>query len=151
MKKSCTLAALLLLNTSLCVAAPAPLTHHQANQVIAAAEAQIKAEHSTGCAAVVDQDGLLLAFQRFDSASPGCIDAALGKARTSALYHTPSVTFMQRLQKGETTVLAIPHALALGGGYPLTLEGQIVGAVGISTPIQALDNHSAESASAVIH
>ena len=147
MKTNALLAATLLLTTGFAAtASAATLTNSQANRVIENAESTIKAQNSTGCAVVVDNDGMLLAFQRLDGATPGCIDAAIGKARTSALYHAPSVKFMQRLQSGETTVLAIPHAVPLGGGYPLTLQGEVVGAVGVSTPKQELDNQASETA-----
>lgn len=122
------------------------LDNAQAAQVINSVKSSLKAENSFGCVAVVDVSGTLLAFERLDGAPLGCVDASIGKARTSALYRAPSVKFMERLQKGETTVLQIPHAVALGGGYPLTLNGEVVGAVGVSTPQQALDNKASETA-----
>ncbi len=122
------------------------LDNAQALQVISSVKASLAAQKSFGCVAVVDVSGTLLAFERLDGAPLGCVDASIGKARTSALYRAPSVKFMDRLQKGETTVLQIPHAVALGGGYPLTLNGEVVGAVGVSTPVQALDNQASETA-----
>ena len=122
------------------------LDNAQAAQVINSVKSSLKVENSFGCVAVVDVSGTLLAFERLDGAPLGCVDASIGKARTSALYRAPSVKFMERLQKGETTVLQIPHAVALGGGYPLTLNGEVVGAVGVSTPQQALDNKASETA-----
>lgn len=127
-------------------APPDQLNAARAQQVISSVKSTLAAEKSFGCIAVVDASGTLLAFERLDGAPLGCVDASIGKARTSALYRAPSVKFMQRLQQGETTVLAIPHAVALGGGYPLTLNGTVVGAVGVSTPVQELDNKSSEAA-----
>ncbi|KOC87352.1 GlcG protein [Winslowiella iniecta] len=127
-------------------ASAAQLNNTQANQVIASVKNSLSTQKSVGCVAVVDASGTLMAFQRFDGAPLGCVDASIGKARTSALYRAPSLKFMQRLQNGETTVLAIPHAVALGGGFPLTLNGEVVGAVGVSTPKQELDNQSSEAA-----
>lgn len=142
-------AALLL--ASISQAHAARLDNNRANQIINHVATALKAAKSTGCVAVLDVNGTLLAFQRFDGAIPGCVDAAIAKARTSALYRTPSVKFMQRLQNGETTVLAIPHALALGGGYPLTLQGEAVGAVGVSTPSQELDNQASQAAAEALN
>lgn len=129
----------------------AALNAAQTAQIISQVNSKISAEKSTGCVAVVDAGGLLLAFQRLDGAPPGCVQAAIGKARTSALYHAPSLKFMQRMQQGETTVLAIPQAVALGGGYPLSLHGEVVGAVGVSTPKQELDNSASESAATLLN
>ncbi|WP_067703951.1 MULTISPECIES: heme-binding protein [unclassified Erwinia] len=152
MKKHLLAAILLMAAAGGSQAASAPdLNADRAWQVIAQVKSTLAAAHSTGCVAVVDGDGLLLAFQRLDGAPPGCVEASLGKARTSALYHTPSLKMMQRLQKGETTVLAIPQAVALGGGYPLSLKGDVVGAVGVSTPQQELDNQASESAARSLH
>ncbi|MFG1173954.1 heme-binding protein [Erwiniaceae bacterium CAU 1747] len=146
MKLKASVTLTLLLAAAVSQATAAQLDNTRASQVINTVKTHIHAQHSTGCVAVVDASGTLLAFQRLDGASPGCVDAAIGKARTSALYRTPSLKFMQRLQHGETTVLAIPHAVALGGGFPLTLQGDVVGAVGVSTPQQELDNQVAEAA-----
>ncbi|CAI0728332.1 heme-binding protein [Serratia ficaria] len=144
-------AALLALASGHAAAALHPqLDNAQANQAIASVQSSLKAQNSTGCAAVVDSAGRLLAFQRFDGAPPGCVDASIGKARTSALYRTPSLKFMQRLQGGETTVLSIPHAVALGGGYPLTLNGEVVGAIGVSTPKQEIDNQASATAAGAL-
>jgi glc operon protein GlcG len=136
--------------TSALAAVHPELDNAQARQVISSVKATIGQQHSTGCVAVVDADGKLLAFERLDNSPAGCVDAAIGKARTSALYHAPSLKFMQRLQGGETTVLAIPHAVPLGGGYPLTLSGEVVGAVGVSTPKQDIDNQASETAASVL-
>nr|CBX80827.1 Uncharacterized 15.0 kDa protein in dhaT-dhaS intergenic region [Erwinia amylovora ATCC BAA-2158] len=129
----------------------AQLDNRQTALVIKHVAASLKNEKSTGCVAVLDASGTLLAFQRFDGATPGCVDAAIGKARTSALYRTPSLKFMQRLQNGENAVLAIPHALALGGGYPLTLRHEVVGALGVSTPSQQLENQASQAAAEALN
>lgn len=127
------------------VSAAQTLTNATVRQVLERVRQQVLHNQSTGCVAVTDASGLLLGFERFDAAPPGCVDAAIEKAKTSALYRISSLKFMQRLQKGEYTVMAILQAMALGGGYPLTIDQLVVGAVGVSTPQQTLDNHIAES------
>lgn len=142
--------SLLFSATSAFAAGHPQLDNVQAAKVIDSVKSTLAEQHSTGCVAVVDASGSLLAFQRLDGSPAGCVDASIGKARTSALYHAPSLKFMQRLAGGETTVLAIPHAVALGGGFPLTLNGEVVGAVGVSTPKQDIDNQSSEIAAGVL-
>lgn len=131
-------------------ASAAQLNNAQANQAIASVQSTLKSQNSFGCVAVVDSSGTLLAFQRFDGAPLGCVDASIGKARASALYRAPTLKFMQRLQNGEITVLSIPHVVALGGGYPLTLNGEVVGAVGVSTPKQEIDNQASQTAAGTL-
>lgn len=121
------------------------LTNAKVRQILNRVSQQVSHNKSTGCVAVTDASGLLLGFERFDDAPPGCVDAAIAKAKTSALYRSPTLKFMQRLQQGQYTVLAIPQAVALGGGYPLKIDQSVVGAVGVSTPQQALDNEIAEN------
>ena len=142
--------SLLFSATSALAAEHPQLDNAQAAKVIDSVKSTLSGQHSTGCVAVVDASGSLLAFERLDGSPAGCVDASIGKARTSALYHAPSLKFMQRLAGGETTVLAIPHAVALGGGFPLTLNGEVVGAVGVSTPKQDIDNQSSEKAAGVL-
>lgn len=142
--------SLLFSATSVFAAEHPQLDNAQTAKVIDSVKSTLAEQHSTGCVAVVDASGSLLAFQRLDGSPAGCVDASIGKARTSALYHAPSLKFMQRLAGGETTVLAIPHAVALGGGFPLTLKGEVVGAVGVSTPKQDIDNQSSEKAAGVL-
>lgn len=144
-------AVTLLFSATPALAADHPqLDNEQAAKVISSVKSTLTEERSTGCVAVVDASGSLLAFQRLDGSPAGCVEASIGKARTSALYHVPSLKFMQRLQGGENTVLAIPHAVALGGGFPLTINGEVVGAVGVSTPKQEIDNQSSEKAASVL-
>ncbi|MNG64861.1 hypothetical protein D3C73_866510 [compost metagenome] len=145
----CALALLALANTATAAQAP-QLNNAQANQVIASVQSTLKTQNSFGCVAVVDSSGTLLAFQRFDGSPLGCVDASIGKARASALYRAPTLKFMQRLQNGEITVLSIPHVVALGGGYPLTLNGEVVGAVGVSTPKQEIDNQASQTAAGAL-
>ncbi|MFU2317433.1 GlcG/HbpS family heme-binding protein [Rahnella sp. PCH160] len=154
--KKCTTKTLLCVTSLLFSATSAFAAEHpqldnaQAAKVIESVKSTLAEQHSTGCVAIVDSSGSLLAFERLDGSPAGCVDASIGKARTSALYHAPSLKFMQRLAGGETTVLAIPHAVALGGGFPLTLNGEVVGAVGVSTPKQEIDNQSSEKAASVL-
>lgn len=118
--------------------------------VVAKAQQGLDAAKLSGCIAVVGETGALVYLHRPMAATPGCVDASIGKARTSALYHAPSVVFMDRLAKGETTVMAIPHAVPLGGGYPLKIAGTVVGAVGISTPKQDVDNTVSQAAAGAV-
>lgn len=117
----------------------ASLDQKDIKSLAAAAEGQIEKAGLNGTIVIVDADGQLLYVDRLDGSIAGSIDAAIGKARTSALYHTPSATFMDRLAKGQNVALAVPNALPMGGGYPLTIGNTVVGAIGISTPKPDMD------------
>lgn len=102
------------------------------DQVIAAAQAAATALKASVCIAVVDQSGLLLAFKRMDDAAPGCIDAAILKARAAALYRSATLGFMERANGKEPAIATLPGMVPLGGGTPLTVAGKVLGAVGVS-------------------
>jgi glc operon protein GlcG len=115
-------------------------------KVVQQAKHEIDTAKTTGCIAVVDEAGGLLFVQRLDNSPAGCVDAAIGKARTSALYHAPTLKLMQRVAAGETGLLTLPHAVPLGGGQPLSVSGTVIGGVGVSTPKQEIDNKASEAA-----
>src|SRR2546428_265493 len=64
------------------------------------------------------------------STAAGRISA--GKARTAALFKKPTRAFEEIIGKGRTAMIALEDFTPLEGGIPLTVDGQIVGAVGVS-------------------
>ncbi len=123
----------------------ASLDQKDIKNLASAAEGEIEKAGLNGTIVIVDADGQLLYVDRLDGSIPGSVDAAIGKARTAALYHTPSATFMDRLAKGQNVALAVPNALPMGGGYPLKVGDTVVGGIGISTPKPDMDVTIAET------
>jgi glc operon protein GlcG len=83
--------------------------------------------------AVVDDGGHLLALQRLDGAAPISAYIATEKARTAALGRRESGTYEKMINEGRVSFLSVPqlHGL-LEGGAPIMVDGQAVGAVGVS-------------------
>ena len=81
---------------------------------------------------VVDRAGNLLAFARVDGAPIVTIDVAVGKARTAAFIQAPSKMFEDMINSGYRSVAATPSVVPLQGGMPVMLDGEIIGAVGVS-------------------
>ena len=81
---------------------------------------------------VVDRAGNLLAFARMDSAAIVTVDVAIGKARTAALIKAPSKAFEDMINSGRPSMATTPGLLPLQGGIPIVLDGEVVGAVGVS-------------------
>lgn len=85
--------------------------------------------------AVVDDGGHLVAFARMDGAIKASIDISIKKARTSILMNAPTGALMPLAQPGaelyglEQTCGGL---VIFGGGIPLTLDGVVVGAIGVS-------------------
>lgn len=103
-----------------------------ARQVIASATAQARMLKAAGVIAVVDAGGNLMALERLDGTFAAGANVAIGKARTAALFQKPTKFFEDVIAKGRTSMVALNDFTPLQGGVPLAIDGQIVGAVGVS-------------------
>jgi glc operon protein GlcG len=82
--------------------------------------------------AIVDDGGHALALERLDGASPATAYMATEKARTSALGRRASGDYEEMIKAGRTAFLSAPLTAMLEGGVPVVVDGQVVGAVGVS-------------------
>ncbi|MGH6631555.1 MAG: heme-binding protein [Burkholderiales bacterium] len=109
------------------------LTLEGAKKVIAGAVAEAKRKNAPGgVIAVVDDGGNLMALERLDNTFAAGANISIGKARTAALFKKPTKVFEDIINKGRTTMVAVKDFTPLQGGVPITWEGAIVGAVGVS-------------------
>lgn len=108
------------------------LTLEGAQRAIAAAVAQAHRNHAGGVIAVVDDGGNLMALERVDGTFAAGANISIGKARTAALFQKPTRVFEDIIAKGRTAMVALNDFTPLQGGVPITIDGQIVGAVGVS-------------------
>ncbi len=83
--------------------------------------------------AIVDDGGHLLWFQRLDGASPISAQIAQAKAQTAALGRRESKGYEDMINQGRVSFLSAPGlAGMLEGGVPIVVDGQYIGAVGVS-------------------
>jgi len=122
------------------VATHKTLTLDGARELIAAAQKVARARHTTGAVAVVDDGGNLIALDRLDGTFAAASHIAIGKARTAAQFKKPTRFFEDVIAKGRTAMTALPDFTPLGGGLPLMMEGQVVGAVGVSGAASAKED-----------
>ena len=111
------------------------LTLEGAEKVMAAAMAEARRLNAPGGAiAIVDEGGHAVLTARLDNTFPAAATISLGKARTSALFRKPTKFFEDVVNKGRTTMVALPDSLftPLQGGVPLVVDGETVGAIGMS-------------------
>jgi glc operon protein GlcG len=108
------------------------LTLSAARQALEAAEQEALRLDLRLSIAVVDEAGLLLHFARMDGVHAGTCDVAIAKARTAALFRKPTKIFADALASGGQAILALPNMLPFAGGVPLSWEGAVVGAIGVS-------------------
>ena len=99
--------------------------------------------------AIVEPSGELVAFVRMDDTQYGSIHVAQRKAWTAARYRLATSVMEERVLAGRTVSLANEDALPIGGGIPIVVDGQIVGAIGVSGASAAEDTAVATAALAV--
>ena len=139
MKSRITIAASILLTTTIIATAQTiekkTLTIDGARKVIAGAIAYAKKNNAPGgVIAVVDDGGNLMALERLDGTFAAGANISIGKARTAVLFKRPTKAFEDIIKNGRTAMVALPDAYftPLQGGVPITIDGQIVGGVGVS-------------------
>jgi uncharacterized protein GlcG (DUF336 family) len=114
----------------------ATLTLEDAQRMLRAGESKATAIGLPYNIAIVDAGGHLLAFSRQDGALIGSIDLAIGKARTARLFDKTTAYLAELAQPG-ASLFGIEQSndgrvVIFGGGLPVSIDGQIVGAVGAS-------------------
>lgn len=87
--------------------------------------------------AIVDESGLLKAFQRMDGAAIISIEVAQTKAFAAVANAWGFATheIFEQSQKNPATKVGIPlipKYTVLGGGFPIEIDGDIVGGIGVS-------------------
>jgi uncharacterized protein GlcG (DUF336 family) len=109
------------------------LTLDDARRIAAAAEAEALANRWAVAIAVVDDGGHLLWLQRLDGAPPISARIAPAKARTAALGRRESKLYEDMINQGRVSFLSAPDLPGmLEGGVPIIVDGDCVGAVGVS-------------------
>jgi glc operon protein GlcG len=73
-----------------------------------------------------------MALERVDGTFAAGANISIGKARTAALFQKPTKVFEEVIGGGRTAMVALNDFTPLQGGFPLTEDGNIVGAVGVS-------------------
>lgn len=120
-----------------------------ANQIAAASVAACAANGYAVAATVVDRAGTVRAVQRADNAGPHTLGASQQKAFTSASAKNTTLAIMEGAQKNPAAanLVNIPGYLLLGGGVPVKVGNEVIGAVGIGgAPGGHLDEQCAMAA-----
>jgi len=104
-----------------------------ANQIAAATVAACQASGYAVTATVVDRAGGVRAVQRADNAGPHTLGASAQKAYTSASAKNSTLAMMEGAQKNPAAanLVHIPGFLLLGGGVPVKVGTEVIGAVGV--------------------
>jgi glc operon protein GlcG len=109
------------------------LTLESARRVVEAVEAKAAQEGWSCAVAVVDPSGYLITLDRMDT-SPmlASVELAPQKARTAAMFAKPSKALEDAIHAGRVAATTAGF-VEMAGGEPLMIDGQEVGAIGVSS------------------
>jgi uncharacterized protein GlcG (DUF336 family) len=101
------------------------------------------------CVAVTDEAGDLKAFVRMDGAPKLSIEIAENKAYTAASFSMPTHAWFDFIKDDPPLLHGITHTpklVVFGGGFPIKLKGEVVGAIGLSGGHYSQDMECAKAA-----
>lgn len=122
-----------------------------ARELTMAAEAEARKNNWNVVIVIVDETGNLVTLTRMDDTQYGSLDVAQKKARTAAKFRRSTRVFNDRiLKQNDQAVLSVPDVIAIPGGLPLTVEGKVIGAIGVSGVTSDQDEQIANAAVAAL-
>lgn len=113
------------MRNKLCLAAS------DAQKIMAACKVEAGKNKWNVSIAVVDDAGFLIHLERMDGAVGQSAAIATLKAQTAAMARTPTKA-LEEIVKERPATGAFPGRLAVQGGVPILVQGECVGAVGVS-------------------
>ena len=126
------------------------LTLSAAKQMAAAAEAEARKNNWNVVICIVDEGGHLLYLQRMDDTQIASTEIAQGKARTALMYKRPTKALEDAVAGGRAVLMRLPGALPVEGGLPVTVDGRIIGGIGVSGVQSSQDAQIARAGLAVL-
>lgn len=112
----------------------APINLENAKKATAAAVAEARKNNWKEVIAITDPNGELVYLEKMDGAQTGSINIAIDKARSAALFKRPTKVFQDAVASGGAG-LRFPFLRGVvpsEGGFPIVMDGKIVGAIGLS-------------------
>ncbi len=103
-----------------------------ASVLLEQAVSKAAADHVHPCIAIADASGNLLAFKRMDGAAPGCVEAAMAKARSAAINDVDTQVFYDVARKQNPALGSIPGILPAVAGVVIRQQGAAIGSIGIA-------------------
>lgn len=128
------------------------ITQAQADAVLTAARDAATAAGTAMNIAVVDAGGNLKAFTRMDGAWLGSIDISIKKARTARFFDMPTGAIGELSQPGGPLFnieVSNGGLITFPGGLPISVGGEIIGAVGVSGSTVENDHKVASAGASV--
>jgi glc operon protein GlcG len=129
-----------------------PLTLRQARKIMAAAEAEAGRNGWPGAVVIVDSAADIVLFTKLDNTQHSSGAIATGKALTAVNFRRATKVFQDGIAAGGEGLrfLAVPGVTPLEGGFPIAVDNQIVGAIGVSGVLSRQDAQVAQAGVAAL-
>ncbi|HCW08942.1 MAG TPA: heme-binding protein [Cytophagales bacterium] len=123
------------------------ISSEQALKLISFCVEKMKKLNRSAAISVCGPEGELVAFVRMDGTSPAASRIAQNKAYTSAIDRTPTSKMGERMRgKDNPAFWGDERVTGFGGGVPITQNGKVIGAIGVSGLPEADDEKLANDA-----
>jgi uncharacterized protein GlcG (DUF336 family) len=131
----------------------APVDLETAKKLAAGAIAEATRNNWRIAVAIVDTHGMLKYYEMMDDTQTASAVIAIEKARTAAIFRRSTKMFEDMIAGGRVAALGLVgavNAVPVEGGIPITLDGKIVGAIGISGLTSQQDGQCGEAGLATL-
>jgi glc operon protein GlcG len=128
----------------------AVLNREDVTRIVAACREEAVRNQWAVTIAVADDGGHPLALERLDGCPQISAYIALGKARSAALGRRETKLYEEMINAGRMSFLSVPLESMLEGGVPIIIDGQVIGAVGVSGVKAEQDGQIAKAGIAVL-
>jgi uncharacterized protein GlcG (DUF336 family) len=111
------------------------ITSEFAHELLHSAEQQAVEDGKPMVIAIVDRDGTLKAFSRMDGAPLLAVEIAQNKAYTAVAFGMATHAWFEFIKGDEPLRLGIVHTerlVTFGGGFPIVVDGEVIGGIGVS-------------------
>jgi glc operon protein GlcG len=135
-----------LMRTEAQVATKKAMTLELAKKLASAAEAEARKNNWTVFVVIVDDGANLVYLQRMDNTQIGSMEVAIQKAKTAISFKRPTKAYEEMVAGGRTAILGVPGVIPIEGGLPIIVDGQFIGAIGVSGGTAQQDGQIAKAA-----
>jgi glc operon protein GlcG len=108
------------------------LTLAAAKEIGNAAEAEARKNNFTNCIAIYDDGANLIYLVTMDGTQTGSINVAQQKGLAALRFKRSTKLFQDMVTSDKPHMAFLPGAVPVEGGLPLVVDGQLVGAIGVS-------------------
>jgi uncharacterized protein GlcG (DUF336 family) len=126
------------------------LTLEGAKQLASAAHEEARKNNWRMVIAIVDDGGHLIYLERMDGTQVASVIVAQEKARCAITFKRPTKALEDSVAGGRIVVMKLAGAIPVEGGVPIVVDGEFLGAIGVSGATSAQDGQVAAAGLAVL-